>query len=74
VSAPLAPRTPELLRPPGGQRPIDATAASIMVLLCALWGMGQVAIKIGNTGLSPPGWPGAGSRCARGAAWHRGGC
>lgn len=71
MSAPLAPRTPELLRPPGGPRPIDATAASIMVLLCALWGMGQVAIKIGNTGLSPlwqAGWRSAGAAAVL-AAW-----
>jgi drug/metabolite transporter (DMT)-like permease len=34
-------------------RPIDAGAAAIMVMLCAVWGLGQIAIKVGNEGISP---------------------
>jgi drug/metabolite transporter (DMT)-like permease len=32
---------------------LDARAAATMVLLCALWGLGQVSIKVGNEGISP---------------------
>lgn len=32
---------------------IDAPAAAVMVVLCATWGLGQVAMKIGGTGISP---------------------
>jgi len=32
---------------------LDATAVGCMVLLCALWGLQQVAIKVANTGISP---------------------
>jgi drug/metabolite transporter (DMT)-like permease len=36
------------------QRPtIDPAAAALLVLLCAVWGAGQVAIKVGNQGISP---------------------
>lgn len=34
-------------------RRMDAPAMALMVLLCATWGLGQVAMKIGNEGLSP---------------------
>jgi len=34
-------------------RPIDAGAAATMVVLCATWGLGQIAIKVGMTGISP---------------------
>lgn len=36
-----------------GPRPIDAAAAGIMVTLCAIWALGQIAIKVGVTGISP---------------------
>ena len=32
---------------------LDQTATGTMVLLCALWGLNQVAMKIANTGISP---------------------
>ena len=32
---------------------IDPAAGALLVLLCAIWGAGQVAIKIGNQGVSP---------------------
>ena len=32
---------------------LDATATILMVILCACWGVNQVAIKLGNTGISP---------------------
>ena len=36
------------------QRPaIDPAAAALLVALCAVWGGGQVAIKVGNQGVSP---------------------
>ncbi|MEI7445478.1 MAG: DMT family transporter [Burkholderiales bacterium] len=36
-----------------GPRPIDAGAAAIMVGLCAIWALGQIAIKVGVAGISP---------------------
>jgi drug/metabolite transporter (DMT)-like permease len=32
---------------------LDPTAALVLLLLCAIWGAGQVAIKIANAGVSP---------------------
>jgi drug/metabolite transporter (DMT)-like permease len=32
---------------------LDRTASAIMVLLCVTWGLGQVAVKVANTGISP---------------------
>lgn len=32
---------------------LDATATVLMVILCACWGVNQVAIKLGNAGISP---------------------
>lgn len=32
---------------------LDAVAMGLMVVLCATWGLQQVAIKIANTGVSP---------------------
>jgi hypothetical protein len=32
---------------------IDAAVAALLILLCAVWGVGQVAIKVGNEGISP---------------------
>ncbi|MGH7075249.1 MAG: DMT family transporter [Stellaceae bacterium] len=32
---------------------IDLLAAGLMVLLCAIWGLNQVAVKVGNEGISP---------------------
>lgn len=40
------PETPAL-------RPVDAAAAGTMVMLCVIWGLGQIAIKVGNEGISP---------------------
>lgn len=34
-------------------RPLGAGAIVVMMGLCAIWGMGQIAIKIGNQGISP---------------------
>lgn len=35
------------------RRAIDPAAAALLVGLCAIWGGGQVAIKVGNQGVSP---------------------
>lgn len=32
---------------------IDPAAGALLILLCAVWGAGQVAIKVGNQGVSP---------------------
>jgi drug/metabolite transporter (DMT)-like permease len=32
---------------------LDASAMALMVLLCACWGVNQVAIKVANSGISP---------------------
>jgi drug/metabolite transporter (DMT)-like permease len=32
---------------------IDPAVAALLILLCAVWGVGQVAIKVGNEGISP---------------------
>jgi drug/metabolite transporter (DMT)-like permease len=32
---------------------IDPAAAALLINLCAIWGVGQVAIKVGNQGISP---------------------
>lgn len=32
---------------------IDPAAAALLIVLCAVWGAGQVAIKVGNQGISP---------------------
>jgi drug/metabolite transporter (DMT)-like permease len=32
---------------------LDARAAALMVVLCAIWALGQVAIKFGSIGISP---------------------
>jgi drug/metabolite transporter (DMT)-like permease len=32
---------------------IDPAAAALLIVLCAIWGGGQVAIKVGNQGISP---------------------
>src|SRR5688572_31818278 len=32
---------------------IDATAAALMLTLCATWGLNQVAAKVVNAGISP---------------------
>lgn len=32
---------------------LDATAITLMLLLCATWGLNQVAVKIANAGISP---------------------
>jgi drug/metabolite transporter (DMT)-like permease len=32
---------------------LERRAAATMVLLCAIWGLGQIAIKFGNEGISP---------------------
>ena len=45
-------------------RPIDATTAAIMVGLCAIWALGQIAIKVGNGGISPLWQAGLRSACA----------
>jgi len=35
------------------RRPVDASAAGLMVLLCALWGLQQVAIKVAAPDVAP---------------------
>ncbi len=37
----------------GAQRSIGLSAALALVGLCAIWGFGQVTIKVGNSGISP---------------------
>ena len=32
---------------------IDPAAGALLILLCAVWGVGQVAVKVGNQGVSP---------------------
>src|SRR5215813_2528434 len=32
---------------------LDRAASATMVALCALWGLGQVTIKVANAGISP---------------------
>jgi drug/metabolite transporter (DMT)-like permease len=32
---------------------IDPAAGALLFVLCAIWGVGQVAIKVGNQGISP---------------------
>lgn len=34
-------------------RPMPVSAAALATLLCCLWGLGQVAIKLANAGISP---------------------
>ncbi len=34
-------------------RPLPPSAAALTLLLCLIWGLGQVAIKVGNQGISP---------------------
>ena len=34
---------------------LDRTAAAVLVLLCACWGLNQVAIKVATTAISPAG-------------------
>ncbi|MBX6369682.1 MAG: DMT family transporter [Rhodospirillales bacterium] len=38
---------------PRARERLDAGAAATMVLLCALWGFNQIAVKVANTGISP---------------------
>jgi drug/metabolite transporter (DMT)-like permease len=37
----------------GNRQRVTGTAAAILVLCCALWGLNQVAIKLGGGGISP---------------------
>jgi drug/metabolite transporter (DMT)-like permease len=37
---------------PGERKPLDATAVSVMVLLCLIWGVGHVAAKFAAQGIS----------------------
>ena len=37
----------------GRRLELDASAMALMVLLCACWGINQVAIKVANAGISP---------------------
>lgn len=39
--------------PPSPQEQVDGMAALLLVFVCALWGMNQVAIKVGVAGISP---------------------
>src|SRR3970040_1261201 len=34
------------------RKPLDATAVSVMVLLCLIWGIGHVAAKFASQGIS----------------------
>ena len=34
-------------------RPLPPSAVALTTLLCVTWGLGQVAIKVGNQGISP---------------------
>jgi drug/metabolite transporter (DMT)-like permease len=38
---------------PDQRKPLDAVAIALMVLLCASWGLQQVAIKVAASGVSP---------------------
>jgi drug/metabolite transporter (DMT)-like permease len=38
---------------PSGPQPIGPGAAASLVGLCAIWALGQIAIKVGNEGISP---------------------
>lgn len=48
-----APASPASPGSPATERPIGAGGALTLVGLCAIWGLGQVAIKAGNDGISP---------------------
>lgn len=37
----------------GARDHLDRTAAALLVLLCACWGLNQVAVKVANAGISP---------------------
>jgi len=39
--------------PPPAVQPLDLAAAGTLVSLCLIWALGQVAIKVGNEGISP---------------------
>ena len=34
-------------------RPMPLSAAALATLMCCLWGLGQVAVKLANAGISP---------------------
>ena len=57
---------------------LDPVAALLLLVLCAIWGAGQVAIKIGTGGVSPLVQAGIRSAGAAGLLWAwsalRGGC
>jgi len=53
ASASDRPRLPWLDSIAGVRSRLDPTAVSLMVLLCALWGVTQVTIKLANAGFSP---------------------
>jgi hypothetical protein len=37
----------------GRRSAIGPAVGALLILLCAIWGVGQVAIKVGNQGISP---------------------
>jgi drug/metabolite transporter (DMT)-like permease len=43
-----------LVFPPmnSARKPLDATAVTVMVLLCLIWGLGQVSVKLATEGVS----------------------
>ncbi len=40
-------------RSAGNRQRVTGTAAAVLVVCCALWGLNQVAIKVGGSGISP---------------------
>ncbi len=52
-----------------GSDRLDFAAMALMVALCALWGLNQVAIKVGNDGISPLLQSGLRSGCAAALLW-----
>ena len=54
-------------------RPLGLGAALVLMGLCAIWGLGQIAVKVGSQGISPLWMAGLRSLCAAVAiaAWMR---
>jgi drug/metabolite transporter (DMT)-like permease len=53
----------------GRRSDIDALAAGLMLLLCTVWGLNQVAVKLTNVGISPLLGAGLRSLCAALLLW-----
>lgn len=57
------------MRGPSPRATLDPGAAALLLGLCVIWGLGQVAIKVGNEGVSPMLQAGLRSSVAAGLLW-----